>query len=194
MPHTPPPPPAALIHNLNTHTPRPPHQAPMQPVHAIELYPMPQARVEGGGDGQAPASDYGDDDAADGGGGQRELRLSPGKGLAGGMGGMGVGMGDDGGTEVSVEEAAALGSNVFALLTVGWNGSGWGRLAMHVCTHRLRSAMMSDLHDFSGIAGGRFRAAGGEGMRVEDWHGYIMVCIPLYHTRMLLLSSCCRTR
>ncbi len=94
----------------------------MQPVHAIELYPMPQARVEGGGGGQAAASEYGDDDMGDG---PRELRLSPPKGLGGGMGGAGMGMGgmgmgDDGGTEVSVEEAAALGSNVFALLTVGW--------------------------------------------------------------------------
>lgn len=33
----------------------------MQPVHAVELYPMPAAKVEGGDDGMAPPSECGDD-------------------------------------------------------------------------------------------------------------------------------------
>ncbi|KAG2441658.1 hypothetical protein HXX76_003276 [Chlamydomonas incerta] len=82
-------------------------QAPMQPVHAVELYPMPQARVEGGASGVAPASEAGDDDIGDG-AGPRELRPPPPAARLGGA--------DDGMSEVSVEEAAALGSNIFALL------------------------------------------------------------------------------
>lgn len=109
--------------NLNlTHIPTrfpPVHpQAPMQPVHAVELYPMPQARVEGGASGVAPASEAGDDDIGDG-AGPRELRPLPPAARLGGA--------DDGMTEVSVEEAAALGSNIFALLVVGAGGRGrWG--------------------------------------------------------------------
>ncbi|GLI69504.1 hypothetical protein VaNZ11_014138 [Volvox africanus] len=71
-------------------------QAPMQPVVAVELFPMPQARIES--IARVKTTQSGEDEVT-------EKRSVPVR-----MGGY------DDTSEVSVEEAATLGSNIFALL------------------------------------------------------------------------------
>ncbi|GLC52223.1 hypothetical protein PLESTB_000596700 [Pleodorina starrii] len=81
-------------------------QAPMQPVVAVELFPMPQARLES--IARVKTSTSGGDGGGDGeGAGVTEKRSAPVR-----SGGAHY----DDASEVSVEEAAALGSNIFALL------------------------------------------------------------------------------
>ncbi|EFJ46635.1 hypothetical protein VOLCADRAFT_92800 [Volvox carteri f. nagariensis] len=76
-------------------------QAPMQPVVAVELFPMPQARLES--IAQVKSSQSGDEEVTE----KRSMPVRM--------------VGYDDASEVSVEEAAALGSNIFALLVESLN-------------------------------------------------------------------------
>lgn len=86
-------------HRFDPHCPSDP-QAPMQPVVAVELFPMPQARLESFA--RVQTSQSGEEEVT-------EKRSVP------------VRMGGhfDDASEISVEDAATLGSNIFALLVVG---------------------------------------------------------------------------